>query len=135
MNEIITWSPGVTLEMIEKQVILKAWAFYRGNKTTTSNALGIAIRTLDSKLEKYRAEEDEHEAAEARGLRDRETQLRRARGIHVADDVSYEAPAEGIRLESLTQAPAQQTMPMPQRPEVQTLLSRQPAAHHSGKRR
>lgn len=52
-NEIIIWSPGVTLEQIEKEVILKAFRFYRGNKTTTSIALGIAVRTLDNKLAQY----------------------------------------------------------------------------------
>lgn len=56
MDNQIMWSPGVTLEDIEKQVILKAFRFYRGSKTTTSQALGISIRTLDTKLEKYEAD-------------------------------------------------------------------------------
>jgi DNA-binding NtrC family response regulator len=50
---MILWQPGVTLEDIEKQVIQKAFSFYRGNKTATAKSLGIAIRTLDAKLEKY----------------------------------------------------------------------------------
>ena len=56
MNEAINWSPGVTLENVEKQVILAAFRHFRGNKTVTANALGIAIRTLDNKLEKYEAD-------------------------------------------------------------------------------
>ena len=52
MTEII-WSPGVTLEMIEKQVILMAYKFYQSNKTTTARVLDISIRTLDAKLDKY----------------------------------------------------------------------------------
>lgn len=50
------FQPGMTLEELEKQAILCAFRFHRGNKTATSNALGIAIRTLDAKLEKYEAE-------------------------------------------------------------------------------
>lgn len=53
MSQII-WSPGVTLEQIEKQVILKAFSFFDCNKTRTADALGIAVRTLDAKLEKYK---------------------------------------------------------------------------------
>lgn len=47
------WQPGKTLESIEKEVILKALRFYQGNKTHTSRSLGIAIRTIDNKLEHY----------------------------------------------------------------------------------
>ena len=50
---MINWQPGITLEEIEKQVILKALEFYQGNKTKTALSLGIAVRTLDNKLEKY----------------------------------------------------------------------------------
>lgn len=52
MNQLV-WTPGITLEEIEKQVIILAYKHFRCNKTTTANALGIAIRTLDNKLEKY----------------------------------------------------------------------------------
>jgi hypothetical protein len=50
---MIFWQPGVTLEEIEKQVILKAFSCFQGNKTQTARSLGIAVRTLDSKLEQY----------------------------------------------------------------------------------
>lgn len=51
-----TWCPGVTLEDMEKMVIKKAFQFYGGNKTLTAKSLGIAIRTLDKKLEEYAAD-------------------------------------------------------------------------------
>jgi DNA-binding NtrC family response regulator len=57
MSEIY-WQPGVTLDAIEKQVILKAFQFFGHNKTHTAHALGIAIRTLDNKLAKYEKEQD-----------------------------------------------------------------------------
>lgn len=47
------WTPSMTLEDVEKEVIKEAFAFHRQNKTQTSIALGISIRTLDSKLAKY----------------------------------------------------------------------------------
>lgn len=56
------WQVGMTLDQIEKQVILKAYRFFEGNKTHTASALGIAIRTLDNKLKRY-AEEEFDEAA------------------------------------------------------------------------
>lgn len=53
---MINWQPGITLDDIEKEVILKALSFYHGNKTRTAEALGIAIRTIDNKLAKYRGD-------------------------------------------------------------------------------
>lgn len=79
-SNIVTWSPGVSLENIEKQVILAAYRHYRGNKTMTANALGIAIRTLDNKLEKYEADDKTvMEKENARKL-ERQEQLKRHRG-------------------------------------------------------
>lgn len=51
------WSPGMTLEDVEKEAILAAFKFFRGNKTQTAASLGIAIRTLDYKIAKYQADE------------------------------------------------------------------------------
>jgi transcriptional regulator with PAS, ATPase and Fis domain len=50
---MIAWQPGMTLEDMEKQIILKAFRFFNKNKTQTAKSLGIAIRTLDAKLDKY----------------------------------------------------------------------------------
>ena len=53
---MINWQPGITLEEIEKEVILKALSFYHGNKTHTAHALGISIRTIQNKLAIYNGE-------------------------------------------------------------------------------
>lgn len=53
----LNWQPGVYLKDVEKQVIKLALKFYRGNKTQTSIALGISLKTLDRRIEQY-AEED-----------------------------------------------------------------------------
>jgi hypothetical protein len=71
----------MTLASVEKAIILNAFKFYRNNKTATAQALGVAIRTLDSKLSKYELEAiDEAAAAHDRQAR-RDAQLKRARGV------------------------------------------------------
>lgn len=49
-----TWTPGKTLEDIEKDVIIEALKHHQGNRTHTAKALGISIRTLRNKLADYR---------------------------------------------------------------------------------
>ncbi len=51
------WSPGLTLERVEKDCILQALNFFENNKTRTAEALGICPRTLDNKLARYRNDE------------------------------------------------------------------------------
>jgi Bacterial regulatory protein, Fis family len=78
--DLITWSPGVTIEAIEEQIIKKALAHYRGNKTVTAQSLGISVRTLDNKLEKYFEDQKKNqENADAEKLK-RQEFLMRCRG-------------------------------------------------------
>jgi hypothetical protein len=57
------WQPGITLEEIEKEVILTAMRFFHNNKTHVAQALGVSIRTIQNKMAKYNGEpiEEEHE--------------------------------------------------------------------------
>lgn len=48
------WSPGESLNDIERMVILQALDYHQGNRTHTAKALGISIRTLRNKLAEYR---------------------------------------------------------------------------------
>ena len=48
------WTPGRTLDDIERSVILEALRYHGGNRTHTARALGISIRTLRNKLADYR---------------------------------------------------------------------------------
>jgi two-component system response regulator FlrC len=50
-----SWSPGSTLEEIERRVILEALEFHKGNRTHTAKALGISIRTLRNKIADFKA--------------------------------------------------------------------------------
>lgn len=45
---------AITLEEMEREVILKTLKKYNGNKTKTAKALGISLRTLQYKLKKYK---------------------------------------------------------------------------------
>jgi transcriptional regulator with PAS, ATPase and Fis domain len=50
----LNWTPGQTLNDIERNVILEALKYHQGNRTHTAKALGISIRTLRNKLADYR---------------------------------------------------------------------------------
>lgn len=48
------WSPGKTLDDIERTVIVEALTYHQGNRTHTAKALGISIRTLRNKIADYK---------------------------------------------------------------------------------
>lgn len=83
---MVNWSPGITLETIERQVILAAYRHFRGNKTATANSLGIAIRTLDNKLEKYQGDDDTMEKNDAQRKANADEFLKRQRGFQTGVD-------------------------------------------------
>ncbi len=60
---MVQWQPGITLEEMEKQVILEAMSFFQGKRSQVAEALKIAPRTLDYKLAKYKADEQVKETA------------------------------------------------------------------------
>lgn len=122
----LDWSPGMTLESVERQAILAAYAFHKNNKTITSNALGISIRTLDAKLEKYSLDDKKFEEAEHGRKRDQQEWLLRSRGQH-PDQIEQSkakaglSPKAGNGMESGKVVPAKQDLPLPERKEVQAL--------------
>lgn len=132
----IMWSPGVTLEAIEKQVILKASDHFRNNKTQTAAALGISIRTLDAKLLQYFDEAKKEVDDESERRQQREAHLARSRGPTTGYDtnapVSHKADA-GIRQEPIANTPAKPSVPVPEREKVQSVLPKQAASGHSRK--
>lgn len=81
---------GLTLEMAEKIVIEGAFRFYRNNRTTTAQALQITVRTLDTKLEKYKAEAEDKIKNEAVAQAKREAELKRQ--MYIAPQFSFGSP-------------------------------------------
>lgn len=47
-------APSLRLDDVERRHILKVLAMYRGNKTRAAEALGVTVKTLYNKLERYR---------------------------------------------------------------------------------
>lgn len=132
--------PGMKLEDVEKMHILQTYQFCRNNKKKTSECLGIALRTLDNKLEKYKKESDLEETRVDEEQRKREEFLRRSRGIHNAQfgqasgtDRSRDAdfiPADGSK--PVNEVRPQQDLPVQERTEVQSVLPVQVTALRNG---
>lgn len=141
MNDMIMWSPGVSLDDIERQVIQKAYQFYQRNKTATAVALGISVRTIDNKLERYALEAKEAEERNADARAARTAHLARARGIHPAqfDTSTGQAPSYEAQVRNGMEPPShfatQPDMPVQERQEVQGVLPKNAAYGGTGKRR
>lgn len=134
MQHSVFWSPGMKIDALEELVIKKAFAFYRENKTATANSLGISIRTLDNKLEKYEMSAIEETLAYESRKQDRDVQLARARGIHF--DSSFipalatvsDKTSAGLSLEPPSNPAAKPPVSVSERAEVQEVLPK----HASG---
>jgi len=102
------WYPGMSLEDSEKIIIQRALQYFSWNKTKTAQSLGIAIRTLDNKLEKYAAEEA------AREPKDQTRIPVEAGGLQATGQNGPQA--QGIqRLEPSAEVPAKQAVSMRKR--------------------
>lgn len=139
-GSMLNWAPGITLEQIEKQVILLAFRWYRGNKTQCAISLGINVRTLERKLEEYEATTNKQREQERRDEIERAEILDRQRGI-VPSSRNEEGGARlygansGIRAQSPPETPAQQPVPVPEREEIQAVLPKQTASSGQQRRR
>jgi hypothetical protein len=126
-NEVL-WSPGMSIAALEQLVIQKAYRFYRQNKTATANSLGISIRTLDNKLEKYELEAMAQKDRDAEEEQRRADFLARSRGIAPAQydsatgKINSVGAHAGVHVQSIANATPQQSMPLPERKEVQSVL-------------
>jgi len=160
IQNIVHWSPGVSLEDLERQCVLAAFRYYRGNKTATAQSLGIAIRTLDNKLEKYQADDKKQKEISDATYNEREEFLKQSRGLPAnvaakptpaADEFIRQREARrlareaegaqpsgssmrgsqaGVRMEPAREPSAEQSLPMQERKEVQEM----PSGHGSANR-
>lgn len=118
---VITWFPGMSLDALERQVIERALVHYQGNKTRTAQALGIAKRTLDAKLERIEEEKNAELQRQTKRI-EREREFR-------------EKAERGLRMEPATEVAAQQPVPVQERPEIQKVLPQQNAPRAPQRRR
>lgn len=138
----LNWQPGMTLESIEKEAILQALRYFRGNKTATATALGFAIRTLDAKLEKYKEDDAAKRKASDERIKREQDFVERSRwgangqgsgkqvtgnpqqqrSSKVDAEAGFETPSRQ-QLESTLEVSAQQSVPLSKRKEVQGVSS------------
>lgn len=78
---MVIWTPGMTLEQLERQTIMKAIAVYGYNKSAAARALGITYRTIENKMVKYEKDDEARKEKEVMDKAKREAQLMRARGL------------------------------------------------------
>lgn len=133
---IINYNPGLTIDVVEKITILYAMKHFSGNKTQAARALNIAITTLDRKLETYREERINREL-EARRIREHQNEVqRRLRGLppgaNVEQPYVFEA-GQGLRFQSASEVTEKQSLPVPEREEVQEVLPQKAVANSSRK--
>jgi hypothetical protein len=136
---MINWVPGETLEKIEQSAIEQAFRFYRQNKTQTAEALGISIRTLDHKLERYEDDRIKSEIAITSRRSDRQSLLDRQRGQTQSQgsgsNENRELSSSGLRMESAQKVSDEPEMSMPERAKVQEVLSTSTSRRRSGRAR
>lgn len=133
-NPNLNWNPGMTIESMEKEAILQALRFYRGNKTATANALGIAIRTLDNKLAQYEIDDKKQKEIDANGKIKRDEFQRRARGI-TPPSLTSVSTETGVRLEPVVDTSKEHAVPLPLGSKVQEMPLQNAPASSSAKGR
>lgn len=121
MERSVHWSPGMKLDDLEKRAILSAYSYYRENKTATANSLGISIRTLDNKLEKFEMDLIEEEAADAARKRANTEFLARARGQGPGQTPQVQQTFQtnaGVREQPIANTTPQPKVPVQKRQKV-----------------
>lgn len=131
MDNTVIWSPGVSLDTLEKMVIKKAFRFYQQNKVATANALKIAVRTLDNKLERYDQEDQSHDQQTVDARERRREQLIRSRGF-APDQLAGQArqTTTGPVVEPAFDASEAQALPVSEQQDLSGLLPNQDAEVH-----
>ena len=119
MNTETTWYNGMTLDEMEQVIIMKSLQIHAGNKTKTAEALGISIRTIDNKLEKYEEQKREHTRRAEEKEKRYEQHILRSQGR--------------TEVEPTIETPAQHPVPVRQREEVQEVPFKPSTPNHSHK--
>ncbi len=116
---LVTWYPGMRLEDIERDVILTCLRSKRGDKAATAQALGVCKRTIDNKLSQYQKEGRAIEQVGMEQEEGSEPAQSGSPGLHTTGrDRGHES-----HMEPNDSIPAQQSVPMRKREEVQGVSS------------
>jgi len=118
MNDTM-WFLGMTLEELEKKVILKCLLLNGNNKTATAKCLDIALKTLHNKLDKYAEDKNELQRRADDSEKKVESSLR----------------AQGWKqMEPAKEMAAEQSVPMRKSEEVQKVSRKPTPSNHPDKR-
>ena len=49
----MNWQPGISLEEMEREIIITALRFYHWNRTKTAESLQVSVRTIQNKIAQY----------------------------------------------------------------------------------
>lgn len=136
----ITWTPGIKLAEIEKEIILKAYKFCSDNKTTTARMLGLDIKTLRAKIEKYDKEKEEEIKRDELRRKLNEDFQRKSRGlppIHFPEIKKSDGNKtnEGVCMESSSNYREKQSVPLQERKEIQEVLPETTSESSNGRKR
>lgn len=82
----VMWNPGMTMYEMEKQVLLAAVRFHRGNKTAAAMSLGLSARTVYNKLDSYLDDVKREELRQIKSDQDRRDFDRKQRGFATSID-------------------------------------------------
>lgn len=131
MMKHVVWTPGMPLEQLEKQQIEAELEFRMRNKTATASVLGISVRTLDAKLERYENEREEQRIRDEQRRKKEEDFSRKSRGLPPLYETSTSPSSDKmeteqrIHVESSQELTTELSVPLPERKEVQTVLPTQ----------
>jgi hypothetical protein len=147
----VNWMPGMTLEQIEKLVILEALKFYRGNKSQTALTLGITVKTIDNKLERYTEDAKREADRIERDRIERDRQLAHQRGVKITEhyregsshqvaqtprpETSRNETPSGFHMEPAVKTSEEHAVSVPERKEVQAVSSKFASTGSHGRRR
>lgn len=131
MNQTVIFHPSMKLDELIKLATLYSFQYYRGNKTQTSIALGISVRTLENYLKEYEEDGKKQFDADQKRKLDADYQLQRARGLVRGPEtqgphIFQATPGNGV--ESTSQASPQQAVSLPESEKVQSVLPKSTTA-------
>ncbi len=138
------YTPGMTLETLEQQAILAAYSFFKGVKTTTAQSLGISVRSLSDKLERYGQMENERKVRHAEKAEHRDRELYAARfgrpavqetGSEHDEKTNGNEAYAGVRAQSAAKPAEERAVPVSEREKIQSVLPKQYGSHSASKRR
>lgn len=101
---MIIWSPGITIDEMEKQIINKAYDFYNKNAKVTAESLNISVEYFHNKLAQYAKEALLLEENNKKKQKEFEDFNLRARGFAPSVDIELQTSVPEFKKSSFKKA-------------------------------